>query len=144
MRTARLAVLAALVLFTFAASPDELQSPDARRILKSIAGKENLPAGEVFKNVQMMKDVPAARFLQIMDMGFSRGLGVDCSHCHAEDRWDADEKRTKRAARDMQAMLRDINQSLGKMDNLEDERPSISCSTCHRGHATPQPYVAGK
>lgn len=144
MRTARLAVFAALFLFTFSASPDDLQSLDAKAILKSIAGKENRPAGEVFKNVQMMKDVPAARFLLIMDLGFSRGLGVDCSHCHVEDRWDADEKRPKRAARDMQVMLHDINQTLGKMDNLEDERPSINCSTCHRGHATPQPYVPGK
>src|SRR5262245_1083596 len=44
---------------------------------KQIAGKENQPASEVFKNIQMLKTVPAGRLLAIMQIGYSKSLGVD-------------------------------------------------------------------
>jgi len=94
----RLFAAAVLVLFATGATSDEpKENPSVKEVLATIAGKENRPAGEVFKNVQLLKDVPAGRLLRIMDTGYSRSLGVDCDHCHVEDRWDADEKRPKRA-----------------------------------------------
>ncbi|HET8798513.1 MAG TPA: photosynthetic reaction center cytochrome c subunit family protein, partial [Thermoanaerobaculia bacterium] len=101
----RLIVLAAvLCLFATSATPQQQapkEDPDVTALLAAIKGKENLPAGEVFKNVQILKQMPAARFLRVMDMGYSQSLGVGCEHCHVIDRWDADEKRPKRAAREM-------------------------------------------
>lgn len=130
------ATLGLIVLL--AASPalsDE--NPYVKELLAAIAGKENRPAGEVFKNVQLMKDVPAARFLRIMDAGYSRALGVGCEHCHAEDRWDADEKRPKRAAREMILLVRQINDSLSRMENIDNTDPAVNCTTCHRGFVKP-------
>jgi hypothetical protein len=50
---------------------------------KTIAGQENKPAGEVFKNIQMLKAMPAGRLLRVMEMGYARSLGVNCTHCQS-------------------------------------------------------------
>jgi len=134
----RLAAVAAasMLLFAANASPAE-ENPKVTELLKTIAGKENRPAGEVFKNVTMLKDVPAGRFLRIMDMGYSRSLGVNCDHCHVEERWEADEKRPKRAAREMMKLVQQINDSLSKMNEIDNSDPSVNCTTCHRGFVKP-------
>ena len=134
----RLLAAAALALIATAATSDEPKSNEhAKEVLATIAGKEKLPAGEVFKNVKLLKDVPAARLLAIMDIGYSRSLGVDCDHCHVEGRWDADEKRPKLAAREMIVMMREINDLLGKMENIDNTEPAVNCTTCHRGFVKP-------
>ena len=110
-----------------------------QKIMKQIAGHEQEPAEKVFKNVQIMKTAPAARFLLIMNLGYSRALGVDCRHCHNENDFSSDEKRPKRAAREMAAMHRSINEQINKMQNLELKPGGtfINCSTCHRGAVDP-------
>jgi hypothetical protein len=112
-------------------------NPLAAEVLKSIAGKESMKAGEVFKNVDFLKDTEAGRLLRIMDFGYSRGLGVNCDHCHVVGKWESDEKRPKRAAREMQLMARTINQHLKTLKNLDNADPVINCSTCHRGEKKP-------
>lgn len=104
----------------------------------SIAGKEDLPAVEVFKNIQFYKGVSASRFLRIMEFGFTVALGVDCTHCHTPGQWDSDSKATKQIARDMSAMLAAINnEHLKKIPNLRSTNPSVNCTTCHRGNRRP-------
>lgn len=104
----------------------------------AIAGKEDLPAVEVFKNVRQYKGVTAGRFLRIMEFGFTVALGVDCTHCHIPGEWDSDEKPTKQIARDMSAMLTAINaEYLRKIPNLNSTNPSVNCTTCHRGNKRP-------
>ncbi|HEY0157714.1 MAG TPA: c-type cytochrome [Thermoanaerobaculia bacterium] len=132
MRT--VALLAAL-LVAASATPDD--SPEVKELLRQIAGKENRPAGEVFRNVQLLKDVPAARFLRIMDTGYSKSLGVGCEHCHVEERWEADEKRPKRATREMIKLVRDINASLAAMQEIDTSDATVNCTTCHRGFVKP-------
>lgn len=138
MRKRALVALAAL-LVTQAAGSQEAGKLDRHTVdlLASIKGKENRPAGEVFKNVQILKNIPAGRFLRIMDIGYTKSLGVTCEHCHVEDRWDADELRPKRAAREMAVMTQEINQRLLKMENLDDEESTVNCTTCHRGNIKP-------
>jgi hypothetical protein len=133
----RLTVLAGALLLLFAtnASPDD--DPKVKELLTAIAGKEKLPASEVFKNVKLLKDVPAARFLRIMDSGYSRSLGIGCDHCHVEDRWDADEKRAKRAAREMILLTREINDKLGTLQEIDTTDATVNCTTCHRGYVKP-------
>lgn len=104
----------------------------------SIAGKEDLPAVEVFKNIKQYRGVTAGRFLRIMEFGFTVALGVDCTHCHVAGQWDSDEKSTKQIARDMSVMLSTINNEfLKKIPNLNSTNPSVNCTTCHRGNKRP-------
>ena len=112
-----------------------------QQISKQIAGHEQEPSGQVFKNIQVdfLKKVPAARLLLIMNEGYSRALGVTCKHCHVDDDFSKDDKRPKRCARDMALMHFDINQRLAKMQNLAPNPNGhfINCSTCHRGAIDP-------
>ena len=137
MRLRLLVVMPLLLLLAPSVASEEKEHPDVARLLRSIRGKEHLPAGEVFKNVQILKNVPAGRFLRLMDSAYSRGLGVNCEHCHSESRWEADEIRAKRAAREMAVLVRQINQSLGQMQDLDDSNPSVNCTVCHRGKLKP-------
>ena len=111
-----------------------------RQQLAKIAGRETEPAGKVFANVRHMTTVPARTFLEIMDGGYSRALGVACTHCHEETDFASDAKRPKKAAREMQALHRGINDQLITLQHLDipaDQR-YISCSTCHRGAINPR------
>jgi Photosynthetic reaction centre cytochrome C subunit len=78
-------------------------------ILRSIAGRENQPAESVFKNIKILKGVPAGRLVNIMNMGFGRSLGVSCGFCHVPGKWDLDDKEEKNTARLMFAMVQTIN-----------------------------------
>lgn len=128
-------VSGALLLFATSASPQE--NRHVQDLLAAIAGKENKPAGEVFKNVKMMKDVPAGRFVRIMETGFAKSLGVGCEHCHVTDRWEADEKRPKRATREMMKLVRQINDTLKDMPDIDNADATVNCTTCHRGFVKP-------
>jgi cytochrome c553 len=136
MRKRALFIVLTLTLATSAIPQQPPAAKEATDLLAQIKGKENLPAGEVFKNVTVLKNIPAARFLRIMDQGWSRALGVPCEHCHVESRWEADDLRPKRAAREMALLTAELNQKLGKMENLDGEAV-VNCATCHRGEVTP-------
>lgn len=120
-------------------STQEINDAFVQQISKQIAGHEQEPAGQVFKNIQVLKKTPAAKFLLIMNLGYSKALGVTCEHCHVKEDFSKDDKRPKRCARDMQQMHGDINQQLVKMQNLAPNPNGhfINCSTCHRGQIDP-------
>ena len=124
-----------------APSNQEINDAFVQRISQQIAGHEQEPSGQVFKNIQVdfLKKVPAGRLLLIMNQGYSRALGVNCKHCHVEDDFSKDDLRPKRCARDMALMHFDINQRLAKMQNLEPNPNGhfINCSTCHHGQIDP-------
>ena len=106
-------------------------------VQRAIKGKEDLPAKEVFKNVTILGDVPAARVLRTMQ-SFTRALGVACTKCHVADDWASEDKDDKEVTRDMMKMTRAINEDyLKKIKALEDDKPSTSCFMCHRGQARP-------
>jgi hypothetical protein len=117
----------------------EFNQADALAKLRlQIKGVESESAEKVFKNIRMMKGVPAARLLAIMEMGYARSLGVNCTHCHAPEKWESEEKPTKQIAREMAAMVGKINSEMLKnIKNLKSENPVINCSTCHRGQVKP-------
>lgn len=132
------AAIAAIALPAATQNPQQKRNPNVLRILEQIKGSEDKPAGEVFKNIQIHKEVPAKRLLAMMEIAYAKSLGVNCDHCHVEDRWDADDKRQKLAARDMTRMMREINERLEKMQNLEVQgQGHINCTTCHRGSVRP-------
>jgi hypothetical protein len=135
---------------TTAAERDSLMN----EVIKSIAGKEQMPAESVFKDIQAFKGRPAGSIPRLMNFGFGRSLGVSCYHCHARNDWAKDEKKQKRIAREMFKMVAAINNDyLWKIEGLGDPqpqasapggpggpgRPTVNCGTCHRGsiHANP-------
>jgi Photosynthetic reaction centre cytochrome C subunit len=120
----------------------EVNGRYVKQLLERIAGREQDPARNVFKNIQLpwFKNVPAGVFIDIMNEGYSRALGVACTHCHNVEDFAGDEKREKRAAREMAIMHKMINEQLAKMQNVQgkpDER-FINCATCHRGEIDPR------
>ena len=115
----------------------------AAMVLRSIAGRENQPAESVFKNIKILKGVPAGRLVNIMNMGFGRSLGVSCGFCHVPGKWDLDDKQEKNTARIMIAMVGAINRDyLAKVPVDSGPPPTASCFTCHRG--MPRPMGPGR
>ena len=116
------------------------QAAAVAKLKDQIKGRENEPAPAVFKNIQtpFIKSIPAGRMLAVMEMAYSRSLGVNCTHCHTPEKWEADDKPQKQVARDMAAMVVRINgELLPWVKNLKSERPTINCTTCHRGDVKP-------
>jgi hypothetical protein len=107
-------------------------------VLRSIAGRENLPAESVFKNIKIMKGIPAGRLVNIMNAGFGRSLGVSCGFCHVPGKWDLDDKEEKNTARLMFSMVQTVNRDyMAKVPNDSGPPPVVNCFTCHRGMAQP-------
>lgn len=125
-------------------SNQEINDAFVQKISKQIAGHEQEPSGQVFKNIQVdiLKKAPASRLLLIMNEGYSKALGVNCKHCHVEDDFSKDDKRPKRCARDMARMHFSINQQLASMQNLAPNPNGhfINCATCHRGAIDPMEH----
>lgn len=114
------------------------QAAAIAKLNEQIKGKENEPAEKVFKNIQLLKGIPAGRMLKIMEFGYARSLGVNCTHCHVSGNWESEDKNTKQVARDMVAMMGQINGNLLKnIKNLKSATPTVNCTTCHRGQTTP-------
>ena len=104
---------------------------------RSIAGHEKEPAEIVFENIQVHRGKPAGAILSIMEIGYSRSLGVHCSHCHDTKDWGSDEKVEKKVTREMTGMVREINGKLAAIEGLDSEKPVVNCTTCHRGQIKP-------
>ena len=86
-------------------------------------------AGEAFKNVQVLKDLPEGQFWATMSF-FADSLGVNCERCHA-DPYDQDRKPEKIKARQMIRMVRDMNERYFASEQ------KVTCNTCHRGTTLP-------
>ncbi|MGQ0649335.1 MAG: photosynthetic reaction center cytochrome c subunit family protein [Gemmatimonadaceae bacterium] len=112
-------------------------------VLAAISGRERAAAESVFTNIRLphLKSVPADQFVGIMNGGYAKALGVTCVHCHTPRDFASDEKRAKRAAREMALMHFGINRQLERMEHLATQPPDgrfINCATCHRGMVNPR------
>jgi photosynthetic reaction center cytochrome c subunit len=87
-------------------------------------------AEKQFKNIQVLKDIPADQLIPAMQF-ITASLGVDCEYCHNHEAMDSDEKKPKKIAREMMKMMISIN-----ADNF-DSHQVVTCNTCHRGAARP-------
>jgi hypothetical protein len=90
----------------------------------------NKTAEEVYKNVQVLKGVPADQVIPAMQF-MSASLGVECEHCHVEHAFDKDDKKPKQTARKMIQMMFAVNK-----DNFNGHR-EVTCYSCHHGAADP-------
>ncbi len=111
---------AAALLVSRAQNPPQASSPPA-------APKT---ASQQFKNIQVLKDVPADQLIPAMQF-ITASLGVDCEYCHVEHAFDKDDKKPKVTARKMMEMMITINN-----ENFESHRV-VTCYTCHQGGSHP-------
>ncbi|HWG57628.1 MAG TPA: c-type cytochrome [Candidatus Acidoferrales bacterium] len=91
---------------------------------------EGKTAAEYYKNIQILKDIPANQLIPSMQY-ISVALGVGCDFCHVPGDRAKDDKREKQTARKMMTMMFAINK-----DNF-NARPQVSCYTCHRAASHP-------
>jgi hypothetical protein len=82
---------------------------------------------------------------------YTRELGVTCAHCHVEDPqtqtldYVSDDKPAKQTARQMIAMLRDINDKyLARIGRDPRYSVPVTCGSCHQGQSTPPAFEAGE
>src|SRR5271154_4241457 len=87
-------------------------------------------AEQVYKNIQVLKGVPADQLIPAMQF-VAASLGVQCDFCHLENAFEKDDKETKQTARKMMRMMFAINQ-----DNFDGHK-KVTCYACHRGAHKP-------
>jgi photosynthetic reaction center cytochrome c subunit len=85
---------------------------------------------EQFKNIQALKGIPADQLIPAMQF-IAASLGVECEFCHVHEKFDSDDKKPKKIARQMITMMLEIDKT-----NFEG-RLEVTCYTCHRGAAMP-------
>jgi hypothetical protein len=93
-------------------------------------------AEDVFKNVQVLKGLPADEFMNTMGI-FSAALGMSCEDCHAsnDSKWEnyaLDTSPRKVTARKMVQMVAALNKN--NFGGLQ----MVTCWTCHRGTTPPK------
>ena len=88
------------------------------------------PAETAYKNLQVLQNRPASEVEPLMK-AMNRALGVECTHCHVQDRWDSDLKPPHAIARNMLRMVEFLNAN--QLSDVE----GITCWTCHAGTTRP-------
>ena len=88
------------------------------------------PAAPAYKNLTVLKDVPADQIGPAMQF-MTTSLGVECAFCHVQGKMEADDKGAKKTAREMITMTNEINKT------HFGGRQQITCNSCHRGAARP-------
>lgn len=129
IRSTQLVIAAAVVV---AVSVAALAPVYAARQIKVADNQRS--AGQVFKNVQVLKDVTVDDFMTLMGL-MTASVGGDCADCHkdagtSQVDWAFDTPR-KIAARRMSAMVMAMNR-----DHFGG-RQVVSCWSCHRGRTRP-------
>jgi len=99
------------------------------------------PAGQTaaqrYKNIQVLKTLPADKLIPTMRL-YSESLGVRCGFCHVQGAFERDDNPHKRTARQMIAMMNDINK------RHKVVKGQVTCYTCHQGSEEPRKAPAEK
>ena len=95
------------------------------------------PSSTVFKNVQVLGDVPIGDFTRLMAaMTEWVSPAQGCAYCHVDGDLASDALYTKVVARRMLQMTREINANW----KAHVAETGVTCYTCHRGQPVP-PHV---
>ncbi len=128
-------VVAVLAASALGLKQGKAQAPHAVPGPVSPGNSSDKKAEEQFKNIQVLKGIPADQLIPTMQF-ISASLGVECEFCHEPKAFEKDDKKTKQTARKMMEMMFAINK-----DNFEGHR-EVTCYSCHRGNAHPQAIPA--
>ena len=151
----RFSIVSALVgvlLVTVAISAQQAPAGGARAGGAAPQGQGGAPQLPAPKNLQFFpKDSTAQQILPAMQ-NFNAALGVNCGYCHVFDGppatnpkndFASDEKETKKKARVMLVMARDVNMKLqSELGKPAAQLTQVQCVTCHRGVAIPKQLTA--
>ena len=125
------AAVATTVLLSGIAAPSAL----AQQASAPAAGGEPT-AAQKYKNIQVLKDLPASQLHDAMTF-MAASMGGNCLTCHVradgEFAYEKDDNDHKVTARTMLQMVRAINDQHFK----GEER--VTCSTCHQARREPSP-----
>jgi len=121
--------LACLIAASRAQSAATPHAADPVQAAANAAGPKK--AEEQFKNVQVLKGIPADQLFPTMQF-ITASLGVQCDFCHVQGAFEKDDKKTKLKARQMMQMMFAIN-----ANNFDGHR-AVTCNTCHNGSTKPQ------
>jgi hypothetical protein len=102
---------------------------------RSAGGDQDQVAESVYRNIQVLRGIPADQFLETMGM-MAASTGLNCTHCHGGYDYDvgtyaSDDIDLKLTARRMIVIMNTINQS------FFGGRQVVTCWTCHQGTQTP-------
>jgi tetratricopeptide (TPR) repeat protein len=97
------------------------------------------------ENLQVLPEDFGGQRLRAVMTGFSRALGVRCSHCHVGEEGEplstydfpSDENSRKEVARTMLRTLGVVNDSLDTVERSGPGEVNMWCHTCHRGRPRP-------
>lgn len=104
--------------------------------VKNSFDDDDKPAEEVYKNIQVLKGMPAGDLHWVMHF-MRASLNVRCSFCHVHDEktntwnFESDSIKEKSTAREMILMVKSIN------TNHFNGNSAVTCFTCHGGHTNP-------
>jgi photosynthetic reaction center cytochrome c subunit len=90
------------------------------------AAMKGKTAGEFYKNVKVLKNIPAAEIHPAMEY-ITVALGVGCGYCHEVGHFDTDDKREKKTALNM------IKMTFALDGTVFNGKREVTCYTCHRG-----------
>ncbi len=105
---------------------------------------------ESLENLQALPEGTSVKQVVETMRGFTRALGVRCTHCHVGTEGQplammdfvADTKASKKTARQMIRMLQAINgEHLARVADRADPNVAVTCATCHRGIARPRSLI---
>jgi hypothetical protein len=127
------------VVFLLACTPAASQATpggQAPQGGQATAGAKQPLAGDFFKNVQVLRNIPVDEFMGTM--GFiSASLSLNCLDCHVNESANdfaqyAEDTPIKATARKMILMVNNINK-----ENFGG-RPVVTCYACHRSDTRPR------
>jgi photosynthetic reaction center cytochrome c subunit len=120
------------------AAMDETRAAN-QNAAKPAGGEPTKTAEQVYKNIEVLKGVPAGQLIPAMQF-ITSSLGVECTFCHVEGHFEKDDKKPKQVAREMMQMVSALNKN-----NFEGNR-EVTCYSCHRGAPEPigVPVVGGE
>ncbi|HQT68320.1 MAG: photosynthetic reaction center cytochrome c subunit [Rhodospirillales bacterium 20-60-12] len=97
-------------------------------------------AGNVYKNVQVLKNVPVGSFVRLM-VSMTNWIAPQqgCGYCHVAGNFAADTKYTKVVARRMLQMTMAVNADY----QTHVGAVGVTCYTCHRGNPVPVHWFSG-
>lgn len=101
-----------------------------QKMAPGVSGQKIPLAGEKFKNVEVLKDMPADQMGKVMNI-MNESLGVNCDFCHVGDDFEKEGKKEKEDARKMVQMTFAINK------DFFNGKQEVSCNTCHNGRPHP-------
>lgn len=109
------------------------------------SSQANFQWPEKAENLEVLPKDFAKEDLRAVMTGFTRALGVRCSHCHMGEEgqplssydFASDENPKKDVARAMLRMLTDVNAHLDQIEPSGPSRVNMWCHTCHRGRPRP-------